>query len=672
MKRISFAAAALAALLLCTPALADEGMWMVNALSRALVQNMENAGLQMGAGEIYDAEAVSLKDAIVSLDFGCTGSMVSRRGLLITNHHCAYADVHALSTPECNYLEDGFVAAAEEDEIYIPGKSAYFLQRVIDVTDEVNALTDSLKAAGAPFGSRKISHLMETRYTARTGLDASLSSMWAGSHYYMALYRVYTDIRLVAAPPVSIAAFGGDVDNWEWPQHKCDFALYRIYAAPDGSPAVHSASNVPWTPSRWLQVSTAGYDEGDFTMIMGYPGRTDRYASSAKIDYLTTLSLPITNKVREDQMKIMMRWMNADPQVRLKYADRYFSLSNVQELQQGEVDCCKRFKVKGARSRMERKYLRGGANRRLRRDLSDKYRAIRGAEKNIIWYRETLVRGTRLALVASRLKNSRDFDYETEYSTLDLRLERDLFRYSLEAYYEHVDSVMWGPYQTQVRDMFYDSYAKTCDYDRLCGYLWTDDWITKEDPLYRFFTDVQIKDFNSAVDKAAGEVGVAELGRRYTRALYKAREAKGEPQYPDANSTMRLTYGRVGSYERDGSVLPVFTTSAEILSKEDTTQYDFTLKPCWRSLLQTYRDEQVNFLTDNDITGGNSGSPVLDARGRIIGLAFDGNKESLASDVAWTEGYNKCVCVDIRFVLFAIEKYMRLNRVLEEMEIVES
>ena len=209
---------------------ADEGMWMVNSISRALVLKMEDKGLKLSAKEIYNEDKISLKDAIVSLDFGCTGSMISEEGLLITNHHCAYSDVHSISTPEHNYLETGFFAHSRDEEIYIPGKSAYFLHRILDVTDEVEKLVEEEKAAGRPYGSRRISSVIERKYSKMTGYEASLSSMWSGSKYYLSLYEVYTDIRLVAAPGVSISAFGGDIDNWEWPQQKCDFAMYRIFA----------------------------------------------------------------------------------------------------------------------------------------------------------------------------------------------------------------------------------------------------------------------------------------------------------------------------------------------------------------------------------------------------------------------------------------------------------
>ena len=381
----------LAALLLSSfSAYADEGMWMINAISKALEADMKAKGLKLDANEIYnaDAEGASLKDAVLSLDFGCSGSIISDNGLVITNHHCAYSDVHALSTPEHNYLEDGFWAMTSRDEKPIRGKGIYFLKRVLDVTDEVGEMYAEAERSGQTLGSRRVSSLMERKYSEQTGLEASLSSMWSGSKYYLALYEVYTDIRLVAAPPVSISAYGGDIDNWEWPQHKCDFALYRIYTGPDGRPADYSPDNVPLKPARKLEISLDGYKEGDFAMVIGYPGRTDRYASSAKISYLENVSYPVSNIIRADQMAIVNAWMNADPEVRLKYSDYYFSLSNVQENNEGMVQCLTRFGVADERRGQEkelqawidadpaRKAKWGG----LLQELDSKYAAISEAE----------------------------------------------------------------------------------------------------------------------------------------------------------------------------------------------------------------------------------------------------------------------------------------------------
>ena len=697
----------LAGALLAAPcAFADEGMWMINAISKALEADMQAKGLTLSAGEIYNADAVSLKDAVVSLDFGCSGSIISDNGLVITNHHCAYSDVHALSTPEHNYLEDGFWAMTARDEKPIRGKGIYFLKRVLDVTDEVNELYAEAERTGQPMGSRRASAQIERKYSEQTGLEASLSSMWSGSKYYLALYEVYTDIRLVAAPPVSIASFGGDIDNWEWPQQKCDFALYRIYTGPDGKPAEYSPDNIPFKPARKLEISLDGYREGDFAMVIGYPGRTDRYASSARISYLENVSYPVSNVIRADQMAIVNSWMNADPEVRLKYSDYYFSLSNVQENNEGMVQCFTRFGVAADRRARERElqaWIDADAARKARwggllGSLDAKYEAISEAEANLVCYRETMVRGTRLGVIATRQKSLHSALSDSrrvrqvqatdaaQYAEMDLRVERDLFRYAAMTYYTNVDSVYWGPFQ---KELFY-KYKD--DMDAFLANTWDCSWMTDEkrivefltmdgsemeplydDALYKFFTDVSVTVFNDAIAATPGEENVTDLGRDYTRALYNMRLDQGVPQYPDANSTMRITYGTVAGYEpRDGVWCSWRSTPYGILEKYDPTSYDFNLKPDWKALLEECCGRpggpgfDANFLTDNDITGGNSGSPVLDARGRLIGLAFDGNKESLAGDVSYVEGYNMCVNVDIRFVVWTLRNYARMDRILEE------
>ena len=626
-------------------AMADEGMWMIHAISEALEKKMQERGLQLSAGEIYNADApgATVSDAIVSLGFYCTASVISDEGLLITNHHCAYSDLFDLSTPEKDYLEDGFWAFRRQEEIPLQGKEVYFLKRVLDVTDEVAALRDSLLRAGVPFGSRRISSLMERKYADKTGLHASLDAMWAGEKYYLALYQTYTDIRLVGAPPVSIAAFGGDEDNWEWPQHKGDFALYRIY---DHGEPLQS----PWH----LRVSQSGYREGDYAMVIGYPGRTDRYSSSYKVDYLTRVERPVTNRIRGNQMEIVRKWMDADPAVRAKYSDWFFSLSNVQEMQEGEVQCVKRFGVVD-----EKRALEKNLPADILQGLSDEYAAIEDIERQKAFYRETIVRGMRITPTMLRMANAKDDErrmelYRRDITELDPRVEKDLIAYALEEYFGNLPAGVVGHRQDSLRKAF------SGDFKALAAHLWENPYA-----LMDFVTEVKIGDFN-ARERHTGDL--TELARRYTRALYHEREAGGVVQYPDANSTMRLTYGVVSALEPwDAVYTSWYSTPRGLREKYDPAQHDFALPADFVTALDRY-DGPVNFLTDNDITGGNSGSPVLNARGELIGLAFDGNKESLASDVSYTPDYNKCVCVDIRYVLWILRDYVGLDRVIAEIE----
>ncbi len=688
---------ALAALIGCQSAYADEGMWMIHAIDSALEKRMQERGLELSAGEIYNADApgATLADAIVSLEFGCTGSIISDQGLLITNHHCAYGDVHKLSTPEHNYLEDGFWAMRSDEEVNINGKSVLFLKRVLDVTDEVAALKKEQEFLGRPTGMRKISHLLEKGYKEETGLEAFLSSMWDGSKYYMSLYEVYKDVRLVAAPPVSSAAFGGDVDNWEWPQHKCDFALYRIYTAPDGSPAEYSEDNIPLRPKAKLEISLDGYKAGDYTMVIGYPGSTNRYSSSFETNFNGTLKHPICNGIRGKQMEIIKGWMDRDPEIRLKYADYYFGLSNIQELFSGEVECLERFDVAGKKEAVEKdlqEWIESSPERtgkwgNLLNDLKAKYSAVEDGERNLNYFRETVIRGTRIARVCHRRSPKA---LVKEFESIDFRVEKDLFKFAVAEFYRNVEPSLLGDYHRQL-------IAEHPDYEDLAEHIWSSSILTEEasvsklleegksaedfsdDPLYRFFQLMKVVKFNERIAKAEGTPRRMDLNREYTHALYQMRLDKGIPQYPDANSTMRITYGTVGGLEpRDGVICDWKTTPAGILEKHNPSDYDFALNERQLSLYMEGdwdrwgfgpegRSMYVDFLTDNDITGGNSGSPVLNSRGELIGLAFDGNKESLSSDLWCAPDYNKCVCVDIRWILWTLDKYAGMTRIIEEL-----
>ena len=694
MKLRPFAVIGVMVLMFSNMAKADEGMWMINAIDAALEKKMQERGLELSANEIYNADApgASVADAVVSLDFGCTGSMISDQGLLITNHHCAYGDVHALSTPEHNYLEDGFWAFRSDEEIHIKGKSVYFLKKVLDVTEEVLRMQEEMALEGKPMGMRKLSFVMEKKYKEETGMETWLASMWKGKKYYMALYEVYTDIRLVAAPPVSAAAFGGDIDNWEWPQHKCDFALYRIYTAPDGSPAEYSEQNIPMKPERKLTISLDGYQDGDYTMIIGYPGRTNRYSSSFEVDFETSVELPVSNRIRTAQMEIIKEWMDRDPDIRLKYADYFFTLSNMQENFCGLEDCVKRFGVVGKKAAIEQDMQKWNSTLE---GLKTKYKAITDIERNTLYYRETMIRGSRLNQIMMRAHNQRNKDATGEkmlakYAELDLRVEKDLTLYAIREYVANMDAEFMGPWQKEMIAEF-DGNAQA-----LAEYLWDNSIFTSEegiarlgkrevpyediaaDPLCRFTQEVRAADLNRIKTATEGTPDILALKKEYTHALYDLMAEMGEPQYPDANSTMRITYGAVGGFEPyDGVLCDWKTTPAGILEKYSPADYDFTLND--RQYLLYRKGDwgrwgfgpdgnmmYVNFLTDNDITGGNSGSPVLNSRGELIGLAFDGNKESLASDVWYTPGYNMCVCVDIRFILWTLDRYAGMTRIIDE------
>lgn len=710
----------MAGLILFAPAMmtADEGMWLVNLIEKGLAVKMQEKGLQLDANVLYDENASSISDAVVSLAFGCSGSMISHDGLMITNHHCAYSDVHSLSTPEHNYLEDGFWAMNRSQELPVKGDGIYFLKKVIDVTHEVQILKDSIKPEGKVFGMRKVYSIIEGRYQQKylgQG-EVSCASMWSGNKYYMALYEVYKDVRLVAAPPVCIASYGAEVDNWEWPQHKGDFAIYRIYTAPDGSPASYSPQNVPLHPKRILKVSTEGVNTGDFTMVMGYPGRTNRYASSYNVSFIEKVANPIQATMEKEQMKVIDGWMNKDPKYRLKYADYYFGLTNVQEIREGEVYCYGRFKVADKKRVQEKElqqWIDADPERKakwgtLLKDLKTKYEEISPIEAQIGYYRETMVRGMRMAKVLNTtdrfakeaakksagpfvLSDNKTFMSQLAgaLSEIDLNVEKDLMDLALRQFYAHVDTSFWG-------DFLMDMYKKyDGDTYKVAENIWNSSIFRSEESLNKFISEkhtlaeytedplIKVKwstrmlDFNQTKKELEKGVSIDHLEKLYKDALYFMRLDKNIPQYPDANSTMRLTYGTVGPlYPNDGVIRLEKSTARGILEKYNPDEYIFNLKP---ELIELYQKADwgkwadkstgnmtVNFITDNDITGGNSGSPVMNGKGELVGLAFDGNKESLAGDTYFDTGMNKCICVDIRYVMWILDKYAGMNYIIDE------
>ena len=646
-----------AALLLCAlNAFADEGMWMIQTIDRALEKRMRAAGLKLDGKMIYDEEKESLSDAVVALSFSCTGSMISRDGLMITNHHCAYSDIHALSTLDHNYLEDGFWAMNREEELPVKGQAVYFLKKVFDVTPEVDRLRDSLDVASRPMAMRRVYKLLEDKYSLIYAGQGELicSSYYNGNKYYMALYQVYRDVRLVAAPPVSVASFGGDTDNWEWPQHKGDFAIYRIYTAPDGSPAEYSQENVPMHPRKILKISQNGLSDGDFTMVIGYPGRTNRYASSYAVEEIVQVQNPIQATFRLDQMKIIDKWMNEDVAVRLKYADRYFSLSNVQEIREGEIYCYNRFGVVEAKRAEEQRLQKWLGNSDLIYRLGEKYDDVAGINQQIVYFQETIIRGTNLFRYANALSRGDSAIVKRELAQLDMRVERDLLRYSLNQFFKYVRPVYWGDYLTDLHTRYKG------DVDAMLNEIF-------DGHLYEALTSCRITSFNQRRDQIEAGVSKNSLEKEFKDAVYRMKLSRKEPMYPDANSTMRITYGKVRPLQpRDAISIAARTRSEGILEKYNADDYEFTLKPDFRELLEKNRNIPVNFLTDNDITGGNSGSPVLNARGELVGLAFDGNKESLAGDTYFVDAMNRCICVDIRYVLWILRTYAHMDPLLAE------
>lgn len=707
-----------------TKSFADEGMWLINLLDKQLHELMASKGLKLKPGEIYNVDGGALTDAIVAIDGGmCSGSIISSKGLMITNHHCAYGDIHSLSTPDKNYLEDGFWAMKMSDEVPIKGKSVTFLRSVTDVTEMVTKIIDSLDAAGPRglFFMNRVSGIVEKRYE-NIPYEKGLSSMWRGSKYYLYFYETYSDVRLVGAPPVSIGAFGGETDNWGWPQHKGDFAMYRVYASPDGKPSEYSAENVPMEAKKFLAVSAKGVKENDFTMVIGYPGRTNRYMSSFELREKFQILNPVISGVRRSKLEVWKKYMDASDKTRLIYADKYFGISNYTDYAKWENLCVDRFDVIEKLEEREvelQKWIMADAKRAekygsMLQNLRKAYEIKADITKVREYFRESMVRGAELVGLGQRFQGlvstltragKEEFTLEDKeianfkeialktISELDVEADRELFKVMVKYYLKEVPVSFYDQAFITLLDKFGGNS------DQLADFIYDNSVITSADRLNKFFAEkrsvkdiesdpvidvvktIGIRKYNAMEDsllKVAALDPAKERGD-YVRAMYEMQIEKGENIYPDANSTMRLTFGEVGGIKaKDAVYYHYLTTSTGILEKQNPNDYEFKIKPDLKAALErgdwgrwgTNGVLYVNFLSDNDITGGNSGSAVINGNGELIGLAFDGNRESMAGDVYYVEGYCKSVCVDIRYVLWVIDKYAGAGHLINEMNIV--
>lgn len=707
-----------------TKSFADEGMWLINLLDKQLHELMASKGLKLKSGEIYNVDGGALTDAIVAIDGGmCSGSIISSKGLMITNHHCAYGDIHSLSTPDKNYLEDGFWAMKMSDEVPIKGKSVTFLRSVTDVTEMVTKIIDSLDAAGPRglFFMNRVSGIVEKRYE-NIPYEKGLSSMWRGSKYYLYFYETYSDVRLVGAPPVSIGAFGGETDNWGWPQHKGDFAMYRVYASPDGKPSEYSAENVPMEAKKFLTVSAKGVKENDFTMVIGYPGRTNRYMSSFELREKFQILNPVISGVRRSKLEVWKKYMDASDKTRLIYADKYFGISNYTDYAKWENLCVDRFDVIEKLEEREvelQKWIMADAKRAekygsMLQNLRKAYEIKADITKVREYFRESMVRGAELVGLGQRFQGlvstltragKEEFTLEDKeianfkeialktISELDVEADRELFKVMVKYYLKEVPVSFYDQAFITLLDKFGGNS------DQLADFIYDNSVITSADRLNKFFAEkrsvkdiesdpvidvvktIGIRKYNAMEDsllKVAALDPAKERGD-YVRAMYEMQIEKGENIYPDANSTMRLTFGEVGGIKaKDAVYYHYLTTSTGILEKQNPNDYEFKIKPDLKAALErgdwgrwgTNGVLYVNFLSDNDITGGNSGSAVINGNGELIGLAFDGNRESMAGDVYYVEGYCKSVCVDIRYVLWVIDKYAGAGHLINEMNIV--
>ena len=692
----------------------SEGMWLPCCLSKQTQQVMKEMGLKLSPDQLYNPVGGALTNAVVSFGGFCSGVVVSPDGLVFTNHHCGFDAIQQHSSVEHDYLRDGFVADSLNKELPNPDLFVSFLVRTEDVTERV------LKAlpAGVEEGERElivdsISTLITQEAIANdTLLRAEITPFYAGNEYYLSVYKDYYDVRLVFAPPSSVGKFGGDTDNWVWPRHTGDFSVFRIYADKDNRPAAYSPENVPYHPDYFAPVSLRGYEQGSFCMTMGYPGSTSRYLSSFGIEERVNTDNAAMIDVRTIKQAIWKDAMEKSDDIRIKYASKYAQSSNYWKNSIGMNQAVKELKVIEKKQALEkqlqewirRKPDERGKYAQVLTELELNYRNRRSAARAMAYFGESFANGPELITAALAVLN---FDFEAEetelernmrqllevYANMDLDVDKQVFVAMLKEYaaevekeylpeiYSLIDKKFKGNYQAFVDDLYERSALKTPrGFEQVVKGDST--YVLFEDPAASFAIDMLVKfyEFNNSVEDASMKIQQNE------RLLNEAvREMEADKDfYPDANSTMGLSFGMVGGYSpKDAIEYTYYTTTKGIFDK--IRQYkgdsDFDVLPSVVDLLKrkdfgryAAKDGDMNvcFISDNDITGGNSGSGMFNGEGELIGLAFDGNWEAMSGDIVFEPNLQRCIGVDIRYVLYMIEKYGKASRLVDELKITSA
>ena len=705
MKRIL---ALVAALGMALTAYADEGMWLLPLLQKMNGKALKEAGCKLSPDEIYSINHSSLKDNIIHFGGGCTGEIISADGLIVTNHHCGYSHIQALSTDEHNYLMDGYWAMTRAEELPASGLSITFLQSMTDVTD---ALAKAEKKI-AKKNPEKLDSLMQIERKAlidkakeaNKNCSAELVNFYNDNVTYLIVSKTYRDVRFVGAPPASVGKFGGETDNWMWPRHTGDFSMFRVYAGPDNEPADYSPENRPYKAKNHLKVSLAGVNEGDYAMVMGYPGRTQRFQTAAQLKQMLA-EQRIAIDARTVRQDIMWEAMCADPSVQLKYANKYASSANGWKKWQGEELAFANLDIIGREEQKEREFMqwvnqkpeRVKAYGNALKQIEDGINASAEPENAVALlsegpYRIELVsHAGRLTQAVSRGGQDPKVlsQIEPAYRDYVAELDRKEAAALLEFYRQRADK---SDYLANLGEGFEDfatmdinAYADDLfdksaftSYEKVAELVNAGEWEKLwADPAVKLFNSIMAAVMKRYPAMLAPSDQIDEGSKAFTAGLMEWE--KGKPSYPDANSTMRLTYGHVMPYSpKDAVLYKHYSTVKGVLEKEDPENPEFIVPAKLKSLIEAkdfgrYADPadglvHTCFLTNNDITGGNSGSPVLNAKGELIGLAFDGNWESMSSDVMFEPDLQRCICVDIRYVLFLVEKLGGATNIINELD----
>ncbi len=677
-------------------AMADEGMWLLPYLQKMNIKDMKAKGLKLSAEDIYSINQSALKDAIVIFGGGCTGEIVSEKGLIFTNHHCGYGSIQALSSVEHDYLKYGFWASSHAEELPCPGLSVRFVRSIEDVTATILGNVPSIASEEERqkiVGENTEALVKKMNESLPEGQQAQCVAFFGGNQYFAFVYETFNDVRLVGTPPSSIGKFGGDTDNWMWPRHTGDFSIFRVYADKDNKPAAYSKENVPYKPVKHLEISLDGVKEGDFSMIMGFPGSTTRYMTSYEIDQMLEVDNPQRIFIRGERQEILWEAMEASDAVRIKYASKYAGSSNYWKNSIGMSNGIKKLGVKAQKQAEEEAFQQWADKNTLPEEryidalplMKKTIAAITPIQGSMQYLQEAFLRGVEI-ITAARTAAPR---LEAFYKDYEVELDRKVAKRMMTIAKENMDPKFLPSIYAEVIDkQFGGNIEKYVDwlYDNSAFYsLDKAKALTEEarkaDPAYALAQSV-IASYNSLAPD------YMKLNTRYSEAhrLYVDGRMKMEPEkawYSDANFTIRLTYGNVLPYNpADAITYNYFTTLDGVIAKEDTSNpLEFTVE---EKLKELYRKKDygryaaedgklhVGFLCNLDITGGNSGSPVLDKNGRLIGLAFDGNWEAMSGDVAFEPELQRCIAVDVRYVLFVVDKFAGCDHIMSELDIVQS
>lgn len=694
---------------------ADEGMWLPIFIERLNYIDMQKMGLKLTAEEIYSINNSSLKDAIVNLGGFCTAEVISAEGLIITNHHCGYDAIQKHSSVDHDYLTDGFWAMNKNEELQNEGLTATFLIRIENVTEKVlSEVSDTMSESARSKVIKKIIGKIEDKAAKDSDYDADVRSFFNGNEYYLFIYETYKDVRLVGAPPSSIGNFGGDTDNWMWPRHTGDFSMFRIYTAPDGSSAKYSKENIPYKPKYHLPISLKGVTKDDFAMIWGFPGRTSRYMTSYGVELTLDQINPVIDDFGSMALDIMKAEMDKSDEVRIQYASTHGQIANFWKNKVGESKGLKRLKIYDKKKELEnqfQKWVMQDADRKALYGnvISDFEEAHKFMTDNkymeIIWYYQGgLFTSKAISFPMSNngLKNIiKDKGDHTEalqtfkekarehFKDYNITIERKMLASLLKMYDEKLPAESQPDIMPEIKKKYKGDFDKYVD-DIFKNSIFATEanYITflnkpslkklKNDPLKKLMTSIYsaYMDLNGKMGKFSSRQKKAK--RLFVRGLREMQTNK--VFYPDANSTMRFTYGKVlDYYPADAVHYDYVTHLSGLMLKEDPDDDEFIVPVKLKELFLKkdygrYGEDGkmiICFLTDNDITGGNSGSPVLNGDGQLIGLAFDGNWEAMSSNIAFEPALQRTICVDIRYVLFVIDKFAGASHLLEEMTIIE-